>query len=143
MHLCQLTFNIFTFEMLLLPFAGRRYVFYIATADIARHMHKIERGDLMKSDFRNYRETQNENERTVTYDSYVNGVCRCHTTVHIPGHSPEEQAEYEKNVRAALRRFYYHVTEEMGADWDAIVAKHREEDEVCIQYAPDYVPSGG
>lgn len=97
----------------------------------------------MKSDFRNYRETKNEKERTVTYDSYVDGVCRCYTTVRIPKHTPEEQAEYEKKVRAGIRRFYYHVTEEMGADWDALVAKHREEDEVSIQYAPDYIPAEG
>lgn len=94
----------------------------------------------MKSDFRNYRETENEKERTVTYDSYVDGVCICHAKVNITKHTPEEQAEYERKVLAALGRFYYRVAVEKGADWDAIVAKHRAEDEVSIQYAPDYVP---
>lgn len=76
----------------------------------------------MKNDIRNWRETETEKERTVQYDTD-----KAHITVHIPKRTPEEQAEYEKNVRAALIRFYTHVTSR-GYDWDELVAaNHREE----------------
>lgn len=78
----------------------------------------------MKNDIRNWQETETETERTVQYDTD-----KAHVTVHIPKHTPEEQAEYEKNVRAALRRFYHHVTVERGYDWDELVAKHK--DDLC------------
>ena len=45
--------------------------------------------------------------------------------------TPEEQAEYEKRVRAALRRFYYHVTVERGYDWDELVAKYMDKEETA------------
>ena len=82
----------------------------------------------MKREFRNYREKEYEKERKVTYDSYVDGQCRAYVTVHIPKRSPEEQAEYEKTVRAALRRYYYHVTVEQGQDWDKLAAKSKYND---------------
>lgn len=82
----------------------------------------------MKNEFRNYREKEYEKERKVTYDSYVDGQCRAHVTVHITKHTPEEQAEYEKKVRAALRRFHYHVTEEQGGDWDKLASKSKYDD---------------
>ncbi|MBR3421514.1 MAG: hypothetical protein IKG98_05570 [Ruminococcus sp.] len=66
-------------------------------------------------------ETETETERTVSYRTD-----KAFVTVHIPKHTPEEQAAYEKNVRAALRRFYYHVTVERGCDWDELVAASRE-----------------
>ncbi len=74
---------------------------------------------MRKDDIRNWTETENEKERTVSYDTD-----RAHITVHIPKHTPEEQAVFEKNVRAALRRFYHHVTVEKGCDWDELVAKY-------------------
>lgn len=70
---------------------------------------------------RNYKETETEKERTVSYDTD-----RAHITVRIPKRSAEEQAAYEKKVRAALRRFYHHVTVERGCDWNE-VAKLRED----------------
>lgn len=79
---------------------------------------------MRKGDIRNYEETESENSRTVKYDSYVDGKVRAHITVHIPKRSAAEQAEYEKNVRAALRRFYHHVTVERGCNWDELVAKY-------------------
>ena len=45
----------------------------------------------------------------------------------IVGHSCEPGlavSEYEKNVRAALRRLYHSITSK-GLDWDEIVRKHR------------------
>jgi len=79
---------------------------------------------MRKDDIRNWTETETEKERTVNYDSYVDGKVRAHITVHIPKHTPEEQAVFEKNVRAALRRFYHHVTVEKGCDWDELVVKY-------------------
>ena len=49
---------------------------------------------MRKDDIRNWTENENEKERTVSY------------------------------VRAALRRFYHHVTVEKGCDWDELVAKY-------------------
>ena len=74
---------------------------------------------MRKDDIRNWTETETEKERTVSYDTD-----RAHITVHIPKRSAAEQAEYEKNVRAALRRFYHHVTVERGCNWDELVAKY-------------------
>ena len=73
--------------------------------------------------YRNWQETETETERTVSYDSARGN----HITVHIPKRTPEQQAEYEKKMRAALRRFYHHVTVERGYDWDELVAKHSQE----------------
>ena len=70
---------------------------------------------------RNYTETETEKERTVSYDTE-----RAHITVHIPKRTPEEQAEYEKNIRAAMRQLYHHITVEKGLDLDEIVKKHTE-----------------
>ena len=78
----------------------------------------------MKNDIRNWQETETETERIVNYDTD-----KAHSTVHIPKRTPAEQAEYEKRMRAALRRFYHHVTVERGYDWDELVAKH--EDDLC------------
>lgn len=64
---------------------------------------------------RNYKETETEKERTVSYDTD-----RAHVTVRVPKRTAEEQAAYEKNVRAALRRFYHHVTVERGYDWETV-----------------------
>lgn len=69
---------------------------------------------------RNYKETETETERTVSYDTD-----RAHVTVHVPKRTPEQQEQYEKTVRAALRRFYHHVTVEKGLDWEE-VSKPRE-----------------
>ena len=63
----------------------------------------------MKNDIRNWQETETETERTVTYDTD-----KAHIIVHIPKRTPEQQAEYEKNMRAGLRRFYHHVVVERG-----------------------------
>ena len=76
---------------------------------------------MRENDIRNWTENENEKERMVSYDTD-----RAHITVHIPKHTPEEQAAYEKNVRAALRRFYYHITVEKGLDWDELVARYQE-----------------
>lgn len=76
----------------------------------------------MKNDIRNWKEEETETERIVEYDTD-----KAHIKVHIPKHTPEEQAEYEKKMRAALRRFYHHVTVERGYDWDELVAKHAHE----------------
>ena len=76
----------------------------------------------MKNDIRNWQETETETERIVNYDTD-----KAHITVHIPKRTPEEQAEYEKKMRAALRRFHYHVTVERGYDWDELVAKHEDD----------------
>ena len=65
-------------------------------------------------------ETETETERTVSYRTD-----KAFVTVHIPKHTPEQQAEYEKNVKAALRRFYHHITSR-GYDWDELVAAARE-----------------
>lgn len=73
--------------------------------------------------YRNWQETETETERTVSYDSARGN----HIIVHIPKRTPEQQAEYEKKMRAALRRFYHHVTVERGYDWDELVAKHSQE----------------
>lgn len=70
----------------------------------------------MKNDIRDWNETENDRERTVTYKTQ-----KAHVTVHIPKRSEAEQAEYEKNVRAALRRFYHSVTEK-GCDWEKLAA---------------------
>ena len=71
----------------------------------------------MKNDIRDWNETENDRERTVTYKTQ-----KAHVIVHIPKRSEAEQAAYEKNVKAALRRFYHSVTEK-GSDWKQIVAK--------------------
>lgn len=76
----------------------------------------------MKNDIRDWNETENDRERTVTYKTQ-----KAHVIVHIPKRSEEEQAEYEKNVKAALRRFYHSVTSK-GYDWEQIVA----ESNLCI-----------
>lgn len=65
-------------------------------------------------------ETENDKERTVKYIS-----SRAHVTVHIPKRSPEEQEQYEKKVKAALRRFYYGVTAQ-GLDWDEITGNKND-----------------
>lgn len=51
---------------------------------------------MRKDDIRNWTETENEKERTVSYDTD-----RAHITVHIPKHTPEEQAVFEENVRGS------------------------------------------
>ena len=76
----------------------------------------------MKNDIRNLHETETETERTVTYDTD-----KAHIIVHIPKRTPEEQAKYEKNMCAGLRRFYHHVVVERGYDWDELVAKYAHE----------------
>ena len=76
----------------------------------------------MKNDIRNLHETETETERTVTYDTD-----KAHIIIHIPKRTPEEQAKYEKNMRAGLRRFYHHVTVERGYDWDELVDKYAHE----------------
>lgn len=78
----------------------------------------------MKNDIRNWQETETETERTVNYDTD-----KAHITVHIPKRTPEEQAEYEKRIRAALRRFYHHVTVVQGLDWDELQEKYK--DDLC------------
>lgn len=70
----------------------------------------------MKNEIRDWNETENDRERTVTYKTQ-----KAHVTVHIPKRSEAEQAKYEKNVRAALRRFYHSVTEK-GCDWEKLAA---------------------
>lgn len=64
---------------------------------------------------RNLTETETDKERTVSYDTE-----NAHVTVHIPKRTAEEQAEYEKNIRQALRRFYHHVTVELGCNWNEL-----------------------
>ena len=64
---------------------------------------------------RNLTETETDKERTVSYDTE-----KAHVTVHIPKRTAEEQAEYEKNIRQALRRFYHHVTFELGCNWNEL-----------------------
>ncbi len=76
----------------------------------------------MKNDIRNWKEEETETERIVEYDTD-----KAHIKVHIPKRTPEEQAKYEKNMRAGLRRFYHHVVVERGYDWDELVAKYAHE----------------
>ena len=76
----------------------------------------------MKNEIRDWTETESETERTVTYKTQ-----KAHVTVHIPKRSEAEQAAYEKNVKAELRRFYHAVTSR-GYDWKQIVA----ENDLCI-----------
>ena len=73
----------------------------------------------MKNDIRDWTETENDRERTVTYKTQ-----KAHVIVHIPKRSEVEQAAYEKNVKAELRRFYHAVTSR-GYDWKQIVAESR------------------
>lgn len=77
----------------------------------------LNRGDSMKNDIRNWQETETESKRVVSYDTE-----RAHIRVHIPKRTPEQQEAYEKNVKAALRRFYNAVTSK-GYDWDKLVAE--------------------
>lgn len=70
----------------------------------------------MKNEIRDWNETENDRERTVTYKTQ-----KAHVTVHIPKRSEAEQAAYEKNLRAALRRFYHSATEK-GCDWEKLAA---------------------
>lgn len=70
---------------------------------------------------KNYRETESETGRKVSYDTE-----RAHINVIIPKRTASEQAEYERRVRAALRRFYHHVTIDRGHDWDELVGGHTE-----------------
>ena len=72
----------------------------------------------MENEIMNYLETETDTERTVSYQTE-----RAKVTVHIPKRTPEEQAAYEKRVKAALRRFYYSVTSE-GYDWDTLVTEN-------------------
>ena len=72
----------------------------------------------MKNDIRDWTETESETERTVTYKTQ-----KAHVIVHIPKRSEAEQAAYEKNVKAELRRFYHAVTSR-GYDWKQIVAEN-------------------
>ena len=65
---------------------------------------------------RNLTETETDSERTVSYDTD-----KAHVIVHIPKRTPEQQAEYERNIRQALRRFYHSITVEQGLDWDKLV----------------------
>ncbi len=74
-------------------------------------------------EIRNWQETETETERIVKYETP-----RAKVTVHIPKRTPEEQERYEKNVRAALRRFYYDITAQ-GLDWDELVEKNRKKHE--------------
>lgn len=71
----------------------------------------------MKNDIRDWNETENDIERTVTYKTQ-----KAHVIVHIPKRSETEQAAYEKKVKAALRSFYHSVTSR-GYDWEQIVAE--------------------
>ena len=71
----------------------------------------------MKNEIRDWTETESETERTVTYKTQ-----KAHVIVHIPKRSEAEQAAYEKNVKAELRRFYHAVTSR-GYDWEQIVAE--------------------
>lgn len=71
-------------------------------------------------EIRNWQETETETERIVKYETP-----RAKVAVHIPKRTPEEQAKYEKAVRAALRRLYHDITAS-GLDWDELVAKHTE-----------------
>ena len=71
----------------------------------------------MKNEIRDWTETESETERTVTYKTQ-----KAHVIVHIPKRSEAEQAAYEKNVKAELRRFYHAVTSR-GYDWKQIVAE--------------------
>ena len=73
----------------------------------------------MKNEIRDWTETESETERTVTYKTQ-----KAHVIVHIPKRSEAEQAAYEKNVKAELRRFYHAVTSR-GYDWKQIVAENR------------------
>ena len=73
----------------------------------------------MKDDIRDVKETETETERIVSYRTD-----KAFVTVHIPKRTPEQQAEYEKNVRAALRRLCHSITSK-GLDWDELVRKHR------------------
>ena len=73
----------------------------------------------MKNDIRDWTETESETERTVTYKTQ-----KAHVIVHIPKRSEAEQAAYEKNVKAELRRFYHAVTSR-GYDWKQIVAENK------------------
>lgn len=77
----------------------------------------------MKNDIRDLVEKETDTERIVSYTTD-----KAFVTVHIPKRTPEQQAEYEKNVRAELRRFYHAVTSR-GYDWDQLVAAHKEESE--------------
>lgn len=69
----------------------------------------------MRDDVTNWVEVVNEHERMVSYNT-----SHAHITVHIPKRTPEQQKEYEKNVKAALRHLYYHVTVELGLNWDKV-----------------------
>ena len=71
----------------------------------------------MKNEIRDWTETESETERTVTYKTQ-----KAQVIVHIPKRSEAEQAAYEKNVKAELRRFYHAVTSR-GYDWKQIVAE--------------------
>ena len=73
----------------------------------------------MKNEIRDWTETESETERTVTYKTQ-----KAHVIVHIPKRSEAEQAAYEKNVKAELRRFYHAVTSR-GYDWKQIVAENK------------------
>lgn len=77
----------------------------------------LNRGDSMKNDMRNWQEAETESERVVSYDTD-----RAHIRVHIPKRTPAQQEAYEKNVKAALQRFYNAVTKK-GYDWDKLVAE--------------------
>ena len=74
----------------------------------------------MANDFTKISDSENEKERKVQYIT-----SRAHVTVHIPKRSPEEQEQYEKKVKAALTRFYYHVTSQ-GFDWDELTGKKND-----------------
>ena len=50
----------------------------------------------MKDDIRDWKETENEKERVVSYRTD-----RAFVTVHIPKHTPEEQAVKKAGVRPA------------------------------------------
>ena len=81
---------------------------------------------MIKNDIKDYTETDTETQHIVSYKTD-----KARVTVLIPKRSPAEQAEYEKNVRAALRRFYHHVTVERGCDWDALAARYKSN--LCSQ----------
>lgn len=81
---------------------------------------------MIKNNIKDYTETETETQRIVSYKTD-----KAKVTVLIPKRTPEEQAEYEKNLRAALRRFYHHVTVERGCDWDALVEAHKND--LCSQ----------
>lgn len=57
---------------------------------------------MRKDDIRNWTETENEKERTVSYDTD-----RAHITVHIPKHTPEEERQIAANVTRALTQIAY------------------------------------